>query len=116
MFRLIGSLLKLCVLSVVILVIGNWVRWDGKTVSDQIKTHLSHAERAGVTVKVKNWAADMIQDAHEGAVSAKKAVSRVSSTKKSETKDTYEIEEIPTSERQKLHALMGDLNHPNTTN
>ncbi len=46
MFKLIGWIIKTALFAALILVVGQIIQWNGKSVSDQIKTGLSHAERA----------------------------------------------------------------------
>ncbi len=98
MLKAIGWLVKLAVFSVVILVLGNWLRWDGKTVSDQIRTHLSQAERSDTVSSVRKWAGSLVEDARRGT-------SRLSNPDQFASK-----EEIKASERQKLRALIRELN------
>ena len=46
MFKALGFLIKLTLLSVTILVIGNRVSWDGKTLSDHVRAQVTRAERS----------------------------------------------------------------------
>ena len=89
MLRAIGWLLKIAVFSVVILILGNYLRWpsSGRTISDEVRTHLAHAEQSAVAGHVREWAGQVTEDARK------------------------EIQEkIPPSERQKLNTLIRELN------
>lgn len=96
MFKIVGFFLKLTVFSLLVLVIGNWLRWDGITISDQIKLKMSHAEDTGLFDSVRDWADQLTHDAKRGF---HKKLGQISSQ-----------EEIPSSERQKLRALIRELN------
>jgi len=96
MFRALFFIVKISFLSAFVLVLGNVVQWNGKTVSDQVKVHLSYAEKA------KDWAKDLISDAKKGA-SRKSAAPVAPVKRKSEN-------EIISSEKRKLRALLHELN------
>ncbi len=55
MFKLIGWVLKLTVFAVLVLTAGNYFHWGSKTVNDEIRTQLSHAERPDWSGKLKEW-------------------------------------------------------------
>jgi hypothetical protein len=114
MIKAIGWLIKLTLFSVLILVLGNWIQWKGKSVSDQVKTQISHAERSDFANSIRRWTGDVAQDARKGA--RRKSVRSVSVEE--ETEVTSEephpaakpMESIHSSERQKLRALIQELN------
>lgn len=97
MFKLIGTLLKVTLFAIVILVLANVFEWRGKTISDQVKTQLSHAERLPVTHQVKRWAGGLVKDSNTGAQN------------RARQKDT-DLDQITASERQKLKSLIEELN------
>src|SRR3712207_1722387 len=99
MLKLFGSLIKLTLFSITVLVLGNLLRWDGRTISDQIKVGMSHAEGMGITSRIRSWAHQLTSDAKTGFHIQKK-IDRMS----------LEEEEIAPSEKQKLKALIRDLN------
>lgn len=107
MLKLMGWMMKCTILSIVVLVLGNWVQWDGKTVSDQIKTQLSHAEKSEWAGDVRHWASQVTQDARVGIQKKSSYVTR--STHSND-------EEITASERQKLRSLIRELNQPHGRN
>jgi hypothetical protein len=85
MLKLLGSGIKLVIFSLLVLILGNWLHWDGRTISDQVKMGMSHAEESSVVHSLRSWAQKITLNAREG-------------------------EEITTSERQKLKALIKELN------
>ena len=90
MLRLIGFITKITIFSLFVLVLGNWIRWDGKTISDQIKVKMSHADELGLMDHFRTWTERITTDARKGF------------QKKNE--HSSHPEEIPSSERQKLKA------------
>lgn len=94
MLKFIGVLLKISLFTLAVLVLGNLVQIRGRTVSDQIKTQMSHAERLLPVQpleewrqKIKNTSNDLIEAADE---------------------------EILPSERKKLQSLLKELNSEST--
>jgi hypothetical protein len=103
MLRLLGWLIKLGVFATIVLVLGHVVTWKGKTISDQVKTQLSHAERTDLVGKVKRWSKEIDSTPlNLGTGSGGTA------PKTGAGKDT--AEELLSSERQKLKALIQELN------
>lgn len=96
MLRMLGFCLKFAIFSLAVLILGNWLRWDGKTLSDQIKWRMSHAEESAIFGSVKNWTKQLTTDAKKGL---QKKIDHISIE-----------EEIPSSEKQKLKALIRELN------
>lgn len=94
MLKLIGFLIKASLFTILILVLGNAIEWNGKTISDQVKTHLAQAQRWDVSDKVKSWSGNLVDDAKKGA------------TRKPQRENT----DIPHSEREKLRDLIRELN------
>ena len=120
MLRAIAFLIKATLFAVLVLVIGNWARWDGRTLSDQVKHAIAQAERSDITSKVRGWTKNLTDDAREGADSKTKYVKRAPiKAIASDSTDTEaaapareDKERIPSSERQKLRNLIRELNHP----
>ena len=127
MFKAIGWILKIGFFSLLVLVAGNMVHWRGRTISDQIKTQLSHAERAPWAGQVRSWTSDVTNDARKGLHKRIRAfhptsalyhsAERGAATERRETvaeketrPDEGPMERIPSSERQKLRALIRELN------
>src|SRR4051794_25961438 len=107
MFKLIGFCIRFLLLSGLILVLGNWVEWDGKTISDQVKVGMSHAEEYPVFTNFRDWATKITTDAQKGMKH------KLKSGLKTETSPS-EQEEISSTERQKLRALIRELNTSHT--
>jgi len=95
MLKLISGILKLAIFAAIILVLGNTIKWRGHTISDEIRTRVSHAEQVF------------------GDMPAARATSRVAlkATSHASSSRTHpEAEQISPSERQKLKALIQELN------
>jgi hypothetical protein len=107
MLRLIGLMIKICVFSLIVLLIGNSVRWRGRTISDQVRTHLAHADPVGIVSEVRVWAEGWLGD-----FSKKEPRSKGRSPGGSAPSDSAATDDISVSERQKLRALIRDLNNP----
>jgi hypothetical protein len=104
MLRAIAFCIKMILFSVFILVLGNWLRWDGKTISDQVKFRMAHTEPTRLVNTVRGWAEQLTQDARKGV------------QRKLDQSQADEDEEIPSSEKQKLKALIQELNGPRKKN
>jgi hypothetical protein len=100
MLNLIANLIKFALFSTFILVLGNSIHWRGKTISDQVKLSMAHAERSEVYGAVRNWTERLTHDAKKSA--ARKANQVI-------------VDEILPSERQKLNALIRELNNSHKT-
>ncbi len=147
MLRAIGFMIKVTVFAVLVLIAGNWFKWGGKTISDQVRTQLSHAERSDVAAQVKSWTKKMTDDARSGASkgprskaqpgvhtgagngSANSNSDRLSETAThpiegvevaqheggkaaggTQATNAPQVDQVPSSERQKLKALIRELN------
>lgn len=113
MFRLIGFLLKAAFVTALILVLGQVVRWEGRTISDQIKTRLAKAEESPLVEKVSGWAESWVTERKTAARRApqlgEKPRPAVADRPIAAT-DPGDGGEIPSSERQKLRELIRELN------
>src|SRR5690348_13926235 len=98
MLKLLGFMIKLALFSLIVLALGNWIEWDGKTISDQIKVQMSHPAKKGMIHDIQGWAEKLTSDARE--VFQKKLANESTAT-----------EDITPSEREKLRSLIHDLNH-----
>src|SRR5277367_1749199 len=99
MFRAIFWVMRLAIFSVIVLALGNWIHWRGKTISDQVQVNLSHAEQmtGQAAENAKTW-----------VVEKKKQAENALGDAKQKTEDVPE--HIAPSERQKLRALIRELN------
>jgi hypothetical protein len=122
MIHAMGWLIKLTLFSIFVLILGNWIHWNGKTVSDQVKTQIAHAERSDFAGTIRRWTNNVAQDARKGArkgaqqqrhaAAVVETAAVEDSEAHSEAKPRAEkpMEKIPASERQKLRALIQELN------
>jgi hypothetical protein len=126
MLKLLGFLAKTAVFSLLVLALGSWVRWDGRTISDRMKTQINQAERSNAADEIRAWthhlgrrAQDTLRDGFGRAVPRRWRSSRAASpayTDRIETRASAEntapppSEQIAPTERQKLRALIRDLN------
>ncbi len=92
MFKLIGWVFKITIFAVIVLALGHLIKWDGKTISDQMKTSLSQAERSAPVKAAKRTASELLSD-------AKKAGSESNLPSRLE-------EKIPPAARKELKALL----------
>lgn len=99
MFKLIFFLIKLILLAVLILILGNWLKWDGKTLSDHIKIKMSQTESSQWIYSVRQWSEHLLQDAKAGGDKKKDHISRFQST-------TSPEERISASEKKTLKMLI----------
>jgi hypothetical protein len=99
MFKLIGLLFKIAIFGVVVLIIGNTVHWGGRTISDQIRIGLSSAQKSTMGKQVQGWATGFVNEARKGSLQAAPG-----------QQEAPDSENIPHSERQKLRALIKEIN------
>lgn len=68
MLKLLVGFLKYTVFALVIIILANWFKWDGKTISDQVKVQMSQAQKKGWVKNAKEWAenqADQISESDQ---------------------------------------------------
>ena len=123
MFKWIGWFFKILFFSLIVIIVANKVQVKGKTISDQVRTNLSHAERSEVVTRVKDWAGDLIQDVRQGiqargsksthdAHSMLQHSNELEKPKALASRHSGATDKIDSSERQKLRALIDELNQP----
>jgi hypothetical protein len=102
MFKLIGWILKATFFTAVVLVAAHYVTWDGKTVSDQVRSTLSSADRSVPVKTLRRQSKALLRD-------AKAAASHVGikhSTSARESATEKQGETIPSADRERLQALI----------
>ncbi|MEK6578827.1 MAG: hypothetical protein AABZ55_06340 [Bdellovibrionota bacterium] len=104
MLRLLGWLIRAAVFALVVLVLGNWFQYKGKTLSDQVRTGMAQAERTSVYKEAKTWANQV-----KSKTGFNHKVTKIAPKANPEISD----EDLPASERQKLKALIHELNGSN---
>ena len=120
MFKLMGFFVKITLFSSMILVLGQLIHWNGKTVSDQVRTHLSQAQRSSAVKRARGVAVDLADDVAIGAAKARTAAqeaansithsSALANGPTSPVSDENSGQEIAPTERQKLRSLIQELN------
>ena len=76
MFKFIGWIFKATLFAVLILIGSHFVSWNGRSVSDQVRSSISSAERSPSLKAVKKTSARLLEDARtaaEDAISSEKA-------------------------------------------
>ena len=108
MFKLMGFCIKLLTFSILILILANSLHWRGNTISDQVKIQMFHAEQSPWIGSIRTWAEKISQDAHKGI--------QKQTGQFLEHHPARLQEDISSSEKQKLKALIHELNysHPKT--
>jgi hypothetical protein len=138
MIHAMGWLVKITLFSILILVLGNWIQWNGKSVSDQVTTQISHAERSNIANSLRRWTGNVAQDMRSGAThkgarhkhevrskevsyqeteevadastESSQSASDTTTSSPTSSKEAKPMEKIRSSERQKLRALIQELN------
>lgn len=96
MLKLVSTVLKITLFAAAVLVAGQIIHWDGRTLSDQVRIGMAHAERGEAFHRAQRWAKELQKDASKGI------------GKKLEEKPVQES--IGSSERQRLKELINELN------
>jgi polyisoprenoid-binding protein YceI len=114
MLKLFGFAFKLALFSVVVLILGNKVHWKGRSLAEQVNAQMAHAEKSEIAGQMKNWAGSLSTEARDVVrTTAAKATSATEiSRSASGVSESGISEKIPPSERQKLRALIRELNGP----
>lgn len=112
MFKLIGFFVKATVFSVAVLVMGSLIEWKGGTLSDRVRDGIEVVRDSSVIQRSGRW----MQEAFSSGRDAARKLLGESPNKwrNSPTKEASDAvsnrEELLTSERQKLKALIHELN------
>lgn len=100
MFKLIGWCLKAAFFTILVIVASHLITWNGKTVSDQVRSSISSAERVipgkNVMKSVKRKSIELIDDTKD--VASKIGIAG--------TKRRIDAEGIDTEDRERLQALI----------
>lgn len=100
MLKILGWILKASLFSLLVLVAAHYITWDGKTVSDQVASTLSSAERSSPIKKIHRGSEGLIRN-------MKKATRRIGIEHSS---SSLEKEAIPANDRARLQALIHSSN------
>jgi hypothetical protein len=144
MLKAIALVLKLAAFAAIVLVVANMLKWDGKTVSDQVKSQIAHAERSEIADRVRELTGTAedraARELRERKAKLTESIRRLKGEDAREKDDSPRVkdaaarersparehleeiaaadapqargERIQSSERQKLKALMKELNSP----
>jgi hypothetical protein len=98
MLKLLGWILKATLFAALVLVASHLITWNGKSVSDQVRSGLSSAERAvpaGQTLKtVKRKSRALVEDARDAASKIGVGAPAPSSKRKGEGPSDHDREEL----------------------
>ena len=67
MLKILGWLFKVGLFAILVLVLANSVKIGGKTINDQVRINMAHAERSTVANQVKSWATEFTDGAQTQA-------------------------------------------------
>jgi hypothetical protein len=107
MLNALGSLLKTSAFIIGILLAGQWIEWDGKTLSSHVQRTWNQTMNLQTLERIKEWAKEVTHDATEGA---KKLSSSDEVRSRAAAPARNGSEEITSSEREKLRNLIRELN------
>ncbi len=99
MLKILSLLIKTSLFAAAVLVAGQLVTWNGRTLSVQVRVGMAHAERGETFHRARRWAKELQRDASKGL------------GKKMEGEPSHES--IASSERQRLKELIHSLNGAN---
>lgn len=132
MLRLFKTLIKTFLFSLAILFLGTAIRWEGKTLSEHVRISAEQTRDSKVVTHtytyVKEWVSRIARDFNKGVsrhevssaketihtdrVTTQAAAPEISKNTSEGGKSSAALEELPPSERQKLKALIRELNTP----
>ena len=133
MLNALSWVLKLTLLSIAILIAGEWIHWDGHTLAQHVMLGIGRAEKSDTVDYLRDLTRKVTEDARSGiekkakSLGRKPAVAQKSAgeaqeealTDRTETQAAAPArngarteERLPPSERQKLKALIRELNGP----
>lgn len=101
MFKLIGFLFRTSLFVIIVLVASHFLKWNGKTVSDQVRTTLSSAEKSPALKSVTKKSKAILYDAKDAA---ERAINTSGSTTRTEIlpEDKAELQALIHSESDQL--------------
>ena len=99
MLRFLFTCVKTIIFSIIILILGNWIKWDGKTLSEQVNNCMTHQKYMPLFQQMKQKSSLFLNDLHQTTSRVHEARAPASSS----------YEEISPSEKQKLRTLIKEL-------
>lgn len=108
MFKLIGLVLKGAFFAILVLIAAHYVTWDGKSVSDQVRSTLSSADRSAPVKSLHRKSKALIDDARSAAshVGLKKTAANRRGAEARGAADEPNDPAIPPEDRARLQALI----------
>jgi hypothetical protein len=109
MFKLIGLVFKGAFFAILVLVAAHYLTWDGKSVSDQVRSTLSSADRSAPVKTLHKKSKALIEDARNAVsrVGLKTgAAKRVRAGSAARAEDSPNDPAIPSEDRERLQALI----------
>ena len=107
MLNAMGSLVRHTLFAIAILIAGQWVEWEGHTLSSHVNHALQHAMNSNIMDRMKDWSRQLTQDAQVGA---SKIIRKDQIQSRSSAPQREAGEDISSSERKKLRELIQELN------
>ncbi len=94
MFKALGWIFKAGVFAVLVLVLGNWVGWGGKSLSEHLRFQGSAAGKSSWSSSIQHWISKVNADTERGL------------TKRREIPMGEPAERISSREQEKLKSLI----------
>jgi hypothetical protein len=141
MLRLLGLFIKLSLFALAVLIAGNWIHWDGRSLSDQVRAQVSGGEPSNLVNKMtkllpgtgsrkpaprkdKTSRAELVPDMVPLSAAAPldtaalepQSAPAATAHGKAISPAVGTAEEIAPSERQRLRALIRELNRSRGSN
>lgn len=110
MLNAFSIFIKCALFAVIVLILGNWIQWKGKTLSDQVKVQMAHAEHSEWGQGLQDWSKSIFDDIKTTLRSQNENKTRLNQSLPRQNSR----EEIDGKEKQKLRSLIGDLNSSKT--
>ncbi len=127
MLKLLGLIVKLTLFTIAVLLAGSWIHWDGRSLSEHVMAQAHRAERSSTAESLRDLTRSLADDARNGFEKKQHSQSRsripatthsapdvsdrtVSQAAAAAHLSTADGEKLPPSERQKLRALIRELN------
>ena len=102
MLKFFGFCVRKILFSILVLILGSTVHWDGRTISEQVRLLVASTERSEWMDTARGWAKRVTVDAQKGV---QKKPDLIPTPHRAS-----DALEIPSSEKQKLRALIRELN------
>lgn len=80
MIKFFGFLFKTTLFILFILILGNWVKWDGKTLNGHIQSHIAKVEKSPNFRKAAGWSEDTLKEVSKSAKGIAKDVTSSTSS------------------------------------